>query len=358
MMSTAFRFTISLLASILVGASSAHADPVGSYKIGVCFALTGEAAKWTAAQRQGIELAARDQRKRGALLEIVWDDTGVSTEKSVSCFKRMVQVEHAEIIIGNVWAFLTLPMIPLTERLHIPLISPGFYREQCPSRSQYFFSVSEQIGDVMPAFDRLLARHPAWRRIAILAFDDHTWGLANEQAVTAAARAHQREVVDVVRTQEMHPDLRSIYPAMLRKKPDAIFAFHEPLGLVRPLRELQYKGAIVVGNAIGEQIWDEGKAAGVFEGVYFADVPASDEFSAQYQALSGRLPILEAHSGYDALSLAVQALQKNRLDPAAALRTEEFEGVYQKLKFGNSCAAKHSDWRIFRILNGRPTVDE
>ncbi len=324
------------------------------YRIGICLALTGEAARWSSTQGVALTLAAEELGKNGTKIDLFWSDTGTSTQKSVGCFQEMVQSKKAEVVIGNVWAFLTQSMIGLAERNKVPLISTGYFREKCPKDGKYFFSVSEQASDSTPAYSRLLAAHPEMKRVAIVMFDDGEWGEMNTRAVQQAAKETGREVVEIYRTQDMHADFRAALPGVVAKRPDVIFIFHEPVITTKPLRELKYKGAIVHSNALGEQIWDTGKAAELFEGVYFLDNQQSEAFTKRFQAASGKLPLLEPQDGYDALAVAVEALKRNRKDPAAEIRSGEFQGVYQKLKFSESCAGKHSDWHVFRIQNGLP----
>jgi ABC-type branched-subunit amino acid transport system substrate-binding protein len=325
-------------------------------KIGVCFALTGEAARWSAAQLDGIQLAEEEFKRAGTDLKLLVEDTGTSSQGSVTCFKKLQNVEGVDAVIGNTFGFLTTPMMPLAKQAKIPLVATSVSKSSCPKDNPFFFSVSEQVSDIGDTFYRsFFLKNKEVKTIAIIAFDDAEWGAVNRAAVEGAAKKAGVQVADVFTTQDLKPDFRSVYPRILEKKPDAIFIFHEPLSTVTPLRELKYKGLIVESNAIGEQIWDTGKAADLFEGVYFADIPQKDDFVEKFYKRFGKKPVLEPHSGYDALKVLIESLLENRKDPAGVLHSKIFTGINgTQINFHDSCVGKKSLWGMYKIENGAP----
>jgi ABC-type branched-subunit amino acid transport system substrate-binding protein len=348
-------FTLLSLLFIVFHAKNVSADEKSPYRIGVCYALTGAAAKWSEAHLRGVELAKDTLPNHGSDIELMIDDTGTSTSGSVTCLQRMIQQKKAEVVIGNVWGFLTNPLIPIVEREKVPLISTGIFRSGCPANSKYFFSISEQIEDNQPLFEQFFQSNPEIKTVGILYFDDGEWGEQNKTMVTQAAKKLNRKIVATIGNLDFQAEFRTLFPKIITKKPDAIFVFHEPLASTRALRDLGYQGIIVQSNAIGEQVRDDGSYPELFEKVYFADIPQSKDFQKKFRKKFSRSTALEPHSGYDALMVAYQALQKNRSDPAKAIRENVFSTLYQIADFGHSCAGKlKSSFHFFQIQNGYP----
>ena len=328
-------------------------------KIGVCFALSGEGAKWSASHLNGILMAEEDWKAKGVNLKVIIEDTGTVPAGTVKCFKKMTEVEHVDAVVGNIFGFLTSPIMPLAKQKKIPVITSSLSKYGCPKDNDYVYSVSEQVYDITDTiYEKFFKKHPDVKTASILAFDDVEWGNVNAKAVQVAAERSGVKILDVEFNQEYKPDLRSIYPKMLAKNPDVIFIYHEPLSTVKVLRELQYKGKIVHSNAIGEQIWDTNKADPIFEGVYYTDINLNETFTKRFKDKFNKLPVLEPHSGYDAVNVVVNALLENRDNPASVLKTKKFEGINGGvIDFSKSCAGKVSSWGFYKIEGGVPVVE-
>lgn len=346
-------YLYTIIFTCLLPLTSVQAD-VPAHRLGVCISLSGAGAKWAEAHLSGMRMAADDFKEQGTPVELLVEDTKSQTAGSVSCFQRlMAKNPRPGAVIGDIFGFLTTPMMSLAKDRKIPLISSSVSRLACPKDNPYFFTVSEQVQDLQPTFEKFFKSKSAIKKISIIAFDDPEWGRVNREAVKGAAAINNVEVLEVIDSSDLQFDFRGVAPRIVAKNPDAVFIFNEPLSSTRAFKEINYKGIIVQSNAVGEQLWDTGKAPEIFEGVYFADIDLPPTFQDKFKAKFKHEAVLEPQSGYDAVAVAIKALKKNVKDPATSLRQDKFVGVGEhEIDFSGSCAGKKSQWSMFEIKDG------
>ncbi len=318
------------------------------YKIGVAYALSGQATYWANMQLKGIQLAQRDLAAEGIKVDLLIEDSETSSSKSVTAFNKLVASNGVEAVLGNIWAFLTEPMIPLAEKRKILLISS---ENSCRSDGQYSFAIGAQVELIVPAFRKFFDKFPNVKKTVVFYFDDPGWGHKNHKAWLQAAKESGVTVVKEASSSEFNPDFKAIFTPILALKPDAIFIAHEPVASTKTLRKLGYTGIIVQSNAVNEALASGGLTPQELEGVVYADTIPDTNFTSRFQELFAQPPTLEAHTGYEALRSAVRALQINRKQPAAALRTVKYAGVAGDIDFTKGCSGSQATWKLLQFHN-------
>ncbi|RIL10422.1 MAG: hypothetical protein DCC75_04395 [Proteobacteria bacterium] len=322
-------------------------------KVGVILGLTGPAAKWGKFQRLGIELAAKEIKSSGAPLNVIFEDSASEPSKAVTAFRKLVSVDHVSAVIGDIFAYITEPLIPLADQEKVLLVSPATPASMCARTSGFFFSTATQVPDAARGFEVFLERNSAVRRLALIYFDDPGWGGQYHKNWLELASKRSLQVTDRVGISDFRPDFKALLPKMLAKQPDAFFVAHEPETFISAARALGYKGKIVFANNIQEVLVDSSFDRALLEGVYFVDTLAGPEFMEEFMKLYDSEPILESYNGYEALRALFKAWQLNPADPRKAFSGLNYQGASGPLDFSQSCAGNRSVWHLKQFKGGK-----
>ena len=326
-----------------------------SFKVGVVFALTGQAAYWSDMNLKGILLAKEELESRGYNIDLVIEDTKTTPSGSVTAFNKVVLVDKVDAVIGNIWSYLTQPLVSLARKNKVLLISPEI---DCEQGQPYTFNGGTQLIYLQSAYDSFFANNPDIKSTAILNFDDPGWGHRQRDAWRRAASKNAVDVVAHSETAELKPDFRTILLPMINKNPDSFFVAHEPIASLKTLWEQQYKGQIIQSNAIFEAVLSKQLPLKSLEGVWFADTNPVSEFVEKFEAKFGLPPYLEAHKSYEILRTIAYAFDKNQNEIEQGIKEISYDGVAGKIDYTTGCSGNHSKWALFRIIGGKPTLNK
>jgi ABC-type branched-subunit amino acid transport system substrate-binding protein len=346
-------FLLAVVASIFP--SPLLADPRPPLKIGVDFALTGEASYWANQQLKGIQLARDELAATGTPIDLVIEDSGTSAQGSVTAFNKLTSVDHVDAVIGNIWAQLTEPLVPLAEQRKVPLITP---EPVCKPGMSYSFAGGPQFSRLSSAYSAFFRRNPNIKTAAIVNFDDPDWGAVHRDAWRKAAAGAGVSEVGHVESADLNPDFRPLFLPLLRNSPAAMFIVQEPSASMRALAELHYSGAVVQSNAVTQLMLTETTNLPELEGVYFADTRANQKFRTAFTAHYHVPPVLDAETGYEILRSIAKAADANRANLAAGMRRVQYAGVAGLMDFRSGCAGNQASWHLYRFSRGRPKFIE
>ncbi|MCB0334537.1 MAG: ABC transporter substrate-binding protein, partial [Bdellovibrionales bacterium] len=151
-------------------------------KIGVIAGYSGAAKEWADYGRMALELARDEINQNGGVrgrpVELLFEDSQTVPAKAVSAYTKLATIDKVDAIIGELWAFLTNPLIPLSERMKVPTISPTVMDQSIRDTSPYFFSLGHRYVSLEGAVRQFFDLHPDLKRIGVLCWDD-PWGRAN-----------------------------------------------------------------------------------------------------------------------------------------------------------------------------------
>ncbi|NDA38119.1 MAG: hypothetical protein EBX80_06290 [Acidimicrobiia bacterium] len=89
-------------------------------KIGVVYGFTGSAQVWSEYGRMGLELAQDEINSsggiKGKVIELIFEDSKSNPTQSVTAYRKLVTINKVKIVLGNIWSFLTNPLIPLAAK--------------------------------------------------------------------------------------------------------------------------------------------------------------------------------------------------------------------------------------------------
>lgn len=279
-------------------------------RIGVILPLTGDAAVYGQAIKDGIQLAAEHDIADGAtsIALVFEDDKGVPRD-AISAVRRLIDVEQTPVIIGGAMSSTAKPIIPIVDQSQVILLSPTATNPDLPGMSRFFFRLwpsDDYDGKVMAeaAYNKL-----SLRRIAVL-YVNVAYGVGITEVFTREFRALGGEIVSSEGYRQGATDFRTLLTRISSEKPDAIYLPGYVAEISNILRQAQELGLSIrflgVNSMYDPQLLELAGAAA--EGTVFTypafDVMSSDalieRFVSAFRERYSREPDTFAAQGYDA----------------------------------------------------------
>ena len=261
------RRLASSLAAVLSAAAALSAcqgsedqGPVNLSKgvpVGAVLALTGNANVYGQDQKIGIELSLAALNGGGGVngkpLSLSIEDGG-SAEPSANAAVSLQINRGILALIGPTLSQQSFSAGPIAQRRGVPLVAPSNTATGIPEIGYFISRVSAQSSVIAPlSIAKALQLNPGIRRAAVFYAQDDAYSTAETVIFQQALTAKGLKPVTVQRTQLNDQDFQSQITAALNQKPDLVVLSLQAMdggNLIRQLRELGYRGVIVVGNGM------------------------------------------------------------------------------------------------------------
>jgi branched-chain amino acid transport system substrate-binding protein len=324
-------------------------------KIGVVYGFTGAAQVWSEYGRMGLELAQDEINSSGGIngkeIELVFEDSKSNPAQSVAAYRKLVTIDKAKIVLGNIWAFITNPLIPLAAKDNVILISPTAMQESVELANPNFFTMGEKIQSISDAVDSFFRLNKDVNTIGIFCWDD-TWGQAYLKVWKERAAANGVKVEAALCNIDFNSDFRTDVAKMASKKVDAVIIAHMGDVILQRMKEQRFSAKVLATSKVIEDIRVKKASQELFEGVYVTDWKPSDEFLAKFKEKYRVDAVVEAHNSYETLRSVAKALRVSETDTLQALRTVKYDGVAGLIDFSSSSFANKSTAQLYRVRNG------
>ena len=326
--------------------------------VGAVLALSGNANVYGQDQRVGLNLALAAVNGQGGIngtpLQLAIEDSG-SDDPGANAAMTLQINRGMLAIIGPTLSQQAFAANPIAQRRGVPVVAPSNTASGIPQIGHFISRVSAGSGVIAPlSIAKALQLNPGIRRAAVFYAQDDAYSTAETVVFQKALAAKGLKPVTVQRTNLADSDFQSQISSTLALKPDLIVLSLQGVdggNLVRQLRELGYKGTIVVGNGMNTpniypicQKYCDGLLIAQAYSPELA-TPANRAFVQAFskaQAAGGKGPLIPPQltaQAYTALQVVAEALQRldNRkplkgLSVAAArtaLMDEILGGTYQ-----------------------------
>ncbi len=315
--------TGALLASSLVGCGQNGSGSKDSdvIKIGGIAPLTGDVAVYGVAANNGAKLAIEEINANGGILGkqiqyIDYDDKGDTTE-AVNAYKKLVNNDKVEAIIGAVTSKPTLAITPLAAKDGIPMISPTATALDVTSAGSNIFRtcfIDPYQGENMARFaiENLNATKAA---VLYNTADDYSIGVA--EAFKNQFEASGGEIVSFEGYGADEKDYKAILTNVKGQNPDVLFLpdYYNTVGLIAQ----QVKEVGINATLLGADGWDGVLAVApeAAEGAYFCNHYSTDDNSEEvqnflkaYKDKYNEEPVSFAALGYDTVKILAAAIEK------------------------------------------------
>jgi branched-chain amino acid transport system substrate-binding protein len=345
-----------LLMSVSV-VTCACADPQSAppLKIGAIYGFTGVANTWSLQARRGIELARDEINDAGGVhgrkLEIVFEDSATTPRGAVTAFNKLVKTDRVHAVIGDIFSFVTLPLVPLAQTNKIVLITPSIFDTDLPTNSDYFFTTCPRKESIIAPVDRFFTLHPDVKRVAIICADN-TWGLTYLDVWKTIAEKHKVTVVDQNCISDYSTDMRAEVLRAKTKQPDAVIVAFAIDRALKRMQELQFSPRVLTTSDLDEAIHSRGLSTTEAEGVYFVDWLASDSFQKRFMARFSTAPIMAPQNSYEAVKVVAEGLRLNNNDLQQAIQSLNYSGDIGAVDFGGTRAGNRARATLRVVHNG------
>jgi branched-chain amino acid transport system substrate-binding protein len=307
--------------------------------------LTGNTAHFGQDTDKAVRLAVDEQNAAGGLLGktirvVTFDDRGDSAE-AANAVTRLIDVEKANAIIGEVASSLSLAGGRVAQRRKVPMVSPSSTNPMVTKVGDYIFRVcflDPFQGKVMADFARDTLKFDS---VAILkdVKNDYSIGLAD--AFTKAFTARGGKIAIEQSFSQGDTDFSAQITAIKALNVQGIYVpgyYAEVGAIARTAQRLGLKVPLMGGDG-----WDAPDlfeiGGDALEGSYFSNHFAPDvasaksqKFVADFRKKYNQDPTGLGALGYDAAAVLIEAIKKTGKTDPESIRTgltqvKGFEGV-------------------------------
>lgn len=321
------------------------------FRIGVVLPYSGSLAAFGEEGKQGIELAVAEfasQPDADLTVSVIYEDSKGDPADSVRAFRKLVDVDNVDAVIGEVVSSNTLAIAPIADELRVPLVVPASTNEDITRGREFVVRVcflDPQQGRAMAdyALQQLGIKHVA------LLFDkgsDYSAGLAS--AFRDAFAAAGGQVVGESTFQPQDQDFRAQLVQIRNWQPEAVFLpanYPQAAQAIRQARQVGLECQFLGGDAWSSpELFQIGGDAvnGCYITAHFAPDNVSGpvrDFVSSFRERYGTEPSNMAALSYDAARLVLRAATMRTAETAEALRdalrsTRDFPGATGEFSIG------------------------
>lgn len=325
-------------------------------KVGVIYGFTGAAKVWSSFGRMGLELAQEEINSTGGVqgkqIELVFEDSQTNPSQSVAAYRKLTNFQGIRVIIGDVWDFITKPLIPLATKDKVVLFSPNVVPDSFDNSSPYFFTMGARVGLTRDAVELFFRSNPDIKRVGIFCWDD-PWGEAYHRVWKEVAAANQVVVESSICNSDFSNDYRTEVTKMAAKKVDAVIIAHMAGTILSRMKEQKFHPKVLATSNVVEDLKVNNSPKELFEGVYFTDRVSNEGFLRAFKAKFNQEPVVEAHNSYEALRSIAKAINTGNQDLAGAMSKVKYQGVAGPIDFSRSFAGNQARAKLYKVLDGQ-----
>jgi branched-chain amino acid transport system substrate-binding protein len=348
------------------------------FRIGIITSLTGSAAAFGQAHKNGYTIALGELNAEGGVMgkqiELVYYDDQSRPDQAVQGVNKLIDQDHVPIILGAYSSENTRAIVPAVTQKNVPLVMPTATADNVlETGSAWVFRICAGSSAYATATVDFLKAMDAPRSVAIV-YENTNFGQSNAEAMDKAARAAGFNVVDSEAYQASSPDYKALLQRVKARNPAVIYFASYLLDASTLMRQAsqtnvnpQYYTSAGTGFAAAE-FPTKDKGAGPYAEYTFsvsqwlptARWKGSREFDDAFVKLTGTHPAYHAMQAYAALVTSAAAINKaNSVQPAAirdALKAIDLpETPFGPIKFDERGQNPHQVL-ITQVLGGQYKV--
>lgn len=324
----------------LSGLAAMPAVAQEAVKVGLILPMTGPFASTGRQVEAGINayMALNGDTVAGKKIEVVLrDDAGVA-DQTRRIAQELVVNDGVKMLMGFGLTPLAMSVAPVLNQAKIPAIITSATTSAIMAQSQYYVRTS-MAGPQSAVPVATWAVQNNMKKVVTLV-SDYGPGIDIEQGFTNQFKKEGGTIVEAIRVPLANPDFAPFLQRVRDAKPDAVFAF-VPSGvgslfmkqfIDRGLAEAGIK-LIGTGDITDDDLLNGiGPAAkGVITGHFYSalhDSPENKAFVAEVRKANNNMrPNFMAVGGYDAISLAYEALKKTNGETDGTKLVEAMKGM-------------------------------
>lgn len=315
------RAGFALIAAATV--ASAHAADI---KIGVAEALTGGAAQYGIAIRNGFQLAADEINAKGGVggnkLALVIEDEQGKKEEAINVFKKLIFQDKVLMIYGPTLSNSMFAAGPAANAAKVVVFGTSNTANGITDIGPFVFRNSVMESDVLPVTVANAVKHYGIKKVAVIYGNDDAFTKSGYDVFKKVLETQKIPVTTTETYVKGDVDFKAQLTKIKGSSPDAIVCSclaEEAANIMLQARGLGIKQPFIGGNGFNSpKLFEVSKLAG--EGTFVGSpwsntnpAPANKHFVDAYKAKFGIEPNQFAAQAYDALYIGAEALKGVKL---------------------------------------------
>jgi branched-chain amino acid transport system substrate-binding protein len=358
-------FTNKFLAAMLV-AAAAPAVHAADIKLGVAEALSGGAAQYGAAIKNGFQLAADEINAAGGIngnkLVLVVEDEQGKKEEAINVFKKLIFQDRVLMTFGPTLSNSAQAADPIAQGAKTVAFGTSNTADGITSIGNYIFRNSVTEADVLPATLDTVRRKANVKNVAVMYGNDDVFTKSGYDNFKKALEDLKIPVTTTETFAKGDVDFKAQLTKIKGTNPDAVVLsalLAEGAPIMVQARQLGMNVPFVGGNGMNSVKIFELAPGGASNNLWIGSpwsienlTPENSKFIAAYKAKYNSAPDQFAAQAYDAMYIVAQALKNTRLtgnlsaDRAAlrdALPPVKWTGATGAFQFRQAKDAKGKD---------------
>ena len=324
-------------------------------KVGAVLSLTGAAQHWSNSSKMGLLLAQEEINSQGGIggknIELIFEDTQTQPAKSVTAYKKLVSIDKVDFLIGDVWSFLTNPLIPLAEKDKKILISPTLMKESSEKSSPYFFSLGYEVKSIIEPVNKFFNKNKNINSLGILCLED-MWGQSHLKIWKEVAKKNGVKNIYEMCGYDFYSSYQTEITKLAKLKVDAVIvAFGSERALAR-IKEQKFNPIVLTTSDMVEAVKLRNVSKELVEDVYFTDWAMAEEFKEKFKKKFNSEPVLEAQNSFEALRALAKAIEKNPDNPEIGFKQVMYDGVGGKIDFKSDNFGNKAQANLYQVKDG------
>ncbi len=316
-------FKTSLLAVAAAFACSAQAADL---RIGVAAALSGGAAQYGAAIRNGFQLAAEQINAAGGIngdkIQLVVEDEQGKKEEGINVFKKLIFQDKVLMVFGPTLSNSAQAADPIAQGSKTVVFGTSNTADGITSIGDYVFRNSVTEADVLPETLKMAVRKANVRKVAVIYGNDDVFTKSGYDNFKKALADLNIPVTTTETFAKGDVDFKAQLTKIKAGNPDAIVIsalIAEGAPIMVQARQLGLNLPFIGGNGMNSvKVFDlaKDKSDGLYVGSPWSienQTEANRKFVVAYTSKFKTAPDQFAAQAYDALHIASQALKKVKL---------------------------------------------
>ena len=312
-----------LLLVALMTSFSASAENI---KLGVAHALSGGAAQYGTAIRNGFVLAAEEVNAKGGIngnkIELVIEDEQGKKEEAINVFKKLIFRDKVLAIFGATLSNSTFAAGPVANAAKTVVFATSNTVYGITDMGPYIFRNSVMEADVLPVTVATATKHYKLKKVAVIYGNDDAFTKGGYDVFKQVLADQKLPVTTTETYVKGDVDFKAQLTKIKASAPDAIVCSclaEEAANIILQARGLGIKVPFIGGNGFNSpKLFEISRQAGngTFVGSPWANenpAPANQKFVAAYKKKFNADPNQFAAQAYDALYTVASALQAVKL---------------------------------------------
>jgi len=329
---------------VLVGAlAAAGLAQAADIKIGVAAALTGGAAQYGVAIRNGFQLAADEINAKGGVngnkIQLVVEDEQGKKEEGINVFKKLIFQDKVLMVFGPTLSNSMFAAGPVANGAKTVVFGTSVTANGITDIGPYVFRNSVMESDVLPVTVATATKHYKLKQVAVIYGNDDAFTKSGYDVFKKVLEDQKLPVTTTETYVKGDVDFKAQLTKIKASNPDAVICSclaEEAANIMLQARGLGIKVPFIGGNGFNSpKLFEISKLAG--EGTFVGSpwsntnpAPANKAFVAAYVKKYNAEPNQFAAQAFDALHVAAAALQEVKLSGDIAADREALKSALPK----------------------------